>query len=104
MSDDRLRWRVALDSFRAGLAAGERTLRTGAPPEPGRWPPAVLPAGPPPPELAAEALALLAEADALAAELADAMSRASAPSRPSRPSRRSRHRPSGAHARWAVTL
>lgn len=98
MNDERLEWRAALDAFRAGLGAAERTVRNGAVAETGLWPPPALPSGPPPADLVSEAEALLVQADALAAELAEGMTRATAAARPSR------HRPSVAHARWSVTL
>lgn len=102
MSDELLLWRRALDAFAAGLEAARTALATGDGAERGIWPPVDLPSGPPPPGLVTEARALLAEADALAAELADALARTEPP--PRRSYRPRATTASGARARWALSL
>ncbi len=73
-ADDLDHWRAALRCFRDGLAASRQALSDGQ----GNnsvhpWPPPHLPSSPLPTELEKEARALVAEADELTMELADAM-------------------------------
>lgn len=102
------RWRAALRCFKDGLIASRQALsddlgadQGAAPVHP--WPPRNLPSSPLPIELREEARALVAEADELTAELADAMADVKLDNRSrSRGSfGRTSHGSGQQHARWS---
>ena len=102
MSDEHRRWRRALDAFAAGLESARAALATGESGPGSAWPPPDLPSGPPPAELVEEARALLAQADAVTVELADALARTEPP--PRRAHRSGGTTGSATRASWAFSL